>query len=98
MPAPRQRALTIPSDDWQEDQYTLDQPQSAFMTKLPLEIRRLVYEKALGGRVIHTGLIDGRLSARRCGSGEGCRCGNINTSEEQTLDLALPLLRTCRLM
>jgi hypothetical protein len=92
LPSPRRRALTIPSTDWQDDQTTLEQPQSAFMTKLPLEIRRMVYEKALGEASIQLGVYSGRLIAHRC---------NPSTPADFTTDpvnLRLPLLRTCRKM
>ncbi|CAO2651865.1 Nn.00g001480.m01.CDS01 [Neocucurbitaria sp. VM-36] len=83
--------------DWQEEQRTLDQPQSSFMTKLPLEIRRLIYEKALGEASIHVMTKGGALLARRCGLAE-CRCVVNTTIEEKRLDFVLPLLRTCRLI
>ena len=98
MPAPRRRALTIPSSEWQEDQWTHDQPQSSFMTQLPLEIRRIIYRKAVGSASIHLGLIDGQMFARRCGSEVECRCGRHDINQEKKLDFALPLLRTCRQM
>ena len=94
VPAPRRRALTIPSTDWQEDQSTLDQPQSAFMTKLPLEIRRLIYEKALGEASSQLGVCDGNLIAQR---------RNVSALDDrpftmEQVNLILPLLRTCRKM
>lgn len=97
VPFPRQRALTIPSTDWQENQHTLDQPQCAFMTKLPLEIRRMIYEKALGEASLHVMTKGGALIARRC-SLPVCRCVLNETLWEERLDFALPLLRTCRQM
>lgn len=97
VPFPRHRALTIPSADWQEDQVSLDQPQSAFMTKLPLEIRRMIYEKALGEASIHVTTMGGALRARCCTFAE-CRCGNMDALQEKNLNFALPLLRTCRQM
>ena len=97
MPYPRERALTIPSDDWQDDQLILEQPQSVFMTKLPLEIRRMVYEHALGKRSIHASTIGGTLVGVACRI-EDCRCGNHESDQETKLSFALPLLRTCRLM
>ncbi len=97
VPYPRERALTIPSTEWQEDQKTLDQPQSLFMTKLPLEVRRLVYEHAVGKQSIHLWNLGGNLRANPCRLGE-CRCGNNDSPMEKQLGFALPLLRTCRLM
>lgn len=98
MPAPRRRALSIPSADWHEDQQTLDQPQSSFMTKLPLEIRRMIYERALGGASIHMGIERGLIHARRCGLEGICRCGRQEMKPEKDLEFVLPLLRTCRQM
>jgi hypothetical protein len=92
VPSPRRRALTIPSTDWQNDQTTQDQPQSAFMTKLPLEIRRIVCEKALGGAEIQLWVSRGHLIAYR---------GNLlppNDCTMEPVNLALTLLRTCRRM
>jgi hypothetical protein len=95
MPTPRRRALSI-SGDLQEDQSTLAQPRSAFMCKLPLEIRRMIYEMALGERPIHTSVLDGKLLSRRC-TLRNCLC-YMPCSPGQKLHLALPLLRTCRQM
>ncbi|CAG5162033.1 uncharacterized protein ALTATR162_LOCUS6147 [Alternaria atra] len=53
MPIPRRRALSI-SGDLQNGQLTVAQPRSAFINKLPLEIRRMIYEKTLGEQSIHT--------------------------------------------
>jgi hypothetical protein len=94
VPSPRRRALTIPSTDWQEDQSTLDQPQSAFMTKLPLEIRRLIYEKALGEASIQLGVCNGKLTARR----RSVSALDDRPFTMEQITLILPLLRTCRKM
>ncbi|CAN9086265.1 unnamed protein product [Alternaria alternata] len=64
MPTPRRRALSI-SRELQPNQLTVAQPQSTFINKLPLEIRRMIYEKALGEQPIHTTVSDGKLVARR---------------------------------
>lgn len=99
VPFPRRRALTISSTDadWQEDQKTLDQSQSAFVHKLPLEIRRLIYKKALGEKSIHLGHSGVQMIARACPLVQ-CRCCQIYPDFERKLDFALPLLRTCRQM
>ena len=92
MPSPRRRALTISSTDWQDDQTTRDQPQSDFMTKLPLEIRRIVYGMALGEASIQLGVYSGDLTAHRRHPSlpDACTMEPIN--------LSLPLLRACRQM
>lgn len=97
LPSPRRRALTLPSTDFQERQTTLDQTKSAFMTKLPLEIRRMIYGMALGEESIHLSLEDGNLKARRC-SVTTCICYLRPHGLDYKLQLALPLLRTCRRM
>ena len=95
MPAPRRRALSI-SGDLQEGQSTLAQSRSPFMCKLPLEIRRMIYEMALGEQPIHTSISNGKLIARRCNL-RNCAC-YMPGSPAQRMRLALPLLRTCRQM
>ena len=97
VPYPRERALTIPSTDWREDQSTVDQPRCLFMTRLPLEIRRMVYEHALGGASIYLVVSNGILWTAPCRLPD-CRCGNNRSPKEKKLDFALPLLRTCRVM
>ena len=97
MPSPRRRALTIPLDH-QKDQHTSSQTRSAFMNRLPLEIRRMVYERALGGASIHMQLWEAQLVARRCGSKGECQCKTSLIHQENKLDFALSLLRTCRHM
>ncbi|KAF1849455.1 uncharacterized protein K460DRAFT_276323 [Cucurbitaria berberidis CBS 394.84] len=61
------------------------------MTKLPLEIRRMIYEKALGGASIKVTDIKGALFSSRCRLFE-----QLDGPAHVLLDLALPLLRTCR--
>lgn len=95
MPTPRRRALSI-SGDLQEDQKTLAQPRSALLSKLPLEIRRMIYKMALGEQTIHTSVLDGKLLTRKC-TLRNCLC-YMPCSPGQKLQLALPLLRTCRQM
>lgn len=95
MPTPRRRALSM-SGDLQEDQKTLAQPRSALLSKLPLEIRRMIYEMALGEQTIHASVLDGKLLMRRC-TLRNCLC-YMPCSPGQKLQLALPLLRTCRQM
>ena len=96
-PAPRPRALSLPLIEAQENQITVDQPQSDFMTKLPLEIRRMIYEHALGGATIHLMTYDGKPSAKQCWR-EKCRCDYFDPLYEKRLSFGLALLRTCRLV
>lgn len=98
MPMPRRRTLSIPSSHFQNHQRVLDQPQSMFMTKLPLEVRRCVYEYALGGKSVHARVSEGQLYARRCHTLGACRCGHKRLRDEKNLDFTISLLRTCRLM
>jgi hypothetical protein len=96
-PAPRPRALSIPLVEWQEDQFTLDQPQSDFMTKLPLELRRMVYQYTLGGITVHMQTFKGKPRAKECLHAV-CRCSYFDPLFEQNLSFGFGLLRTCRLM
>ncbi|EUC34702.1 hypothetical protein COCCADRAFT_92834 [Bipolaris zeicola 26-R-13] len=95
VPCPRRRALSITSTSLQQHQRTFPQNRSAFMTKLPLEIRRIIYEKALGEVPIHLSLVNGQLNARRCAT-RGCACYLQSLSVKHRLHAALSLLRTCR--
>jgi hypothetical protein len=97
LPYPRRRALSLESTGLQHFQRTFPQNQSAFMTKLPLEIRRMVYEKALGEVSIHVALVDGKLVTQRCLT-EDCNCYLEPLTTKHKLHIALPLLRTCRRM
>lgn len=96
-PTPRPRALSIPLVDRQEDQRTLDQPQSEFMTKLPLELRRMIYHQALGGVTIHLQTFDGKPRAKQCLHAV-CECSYFDPLYEQDLPFSLAVLRTCRVM
>jgi hypothetical protein len=99
-PAPRPRALSLPLVAAQENQRTIDQPQSTFMTKLPLEIRRMIYVEALGGLSIHLMTYNGKPSAKQCPLVPTCQC-NCNLFDpllERKLRFNLALLRTCRTM
>jgi hypothetical protein len=95
-PTPRPRALSVPLIERQEDQRTLDQPQSEFMTKLPLELRRMVYQHALGGVTIHLQTVGGKPRAKQCAQPGGCECSYFDPLSEQGLTFSLGLLRTCR--
>lgn len=95
VPAPRRRAMSLPLREAQEDQKTLDQPQSDFLTKLPLEIRRMVYERALGKKSIHLATLDGQPEARICMQRD-CQCTHLVDRETANINFDVSLLRTCR--
>jgi hypothetical protein len=97
VPFPRRRAMSLPLIEAQDDQQTLDQPQSVFMAKLPLELRRIVYAEALGGAQLHTMSVGGKLHTKRCRLAE-CRCHYFNPIQEKEPGFGLGLLRTCRVM
>lgn len=95
-PEPRLRPLTMPVIEMQVDQKTFDQSQSPFISNLPLEIRRMIYNEMLGGITIKLRTADGKPIAQRY------RC---DTSLKEPfyprrveLELGLAMLRTCRQM
>jgi hypothetical protein len=89
---PRPRALTLPLSDNLSDQKTLEQSQSAFFAKLPLELRHRVYEYALGGAHLHLRIVERRLlGARSLPLWKGLH-------DETETTAALALLGTCRIM
>ncbi|KAF2822046.1 hypothetical protein CC86DRAFT_301580 [Ophiobolus disseminans] len=67
------------------------------MTKLPLEVRRMIYERALGGVTIHLQSEKGRPRAKQCPR-EECTCFYFDPISEKSLSFGLGLLRTCRLV
>jgi hypothetical protein len=97
-PSPRRRAMSLPLMEAQPDQRTLDQPQSAFMTKLPLEIRRMIYLEALGGKTVHLSTYRGKPFAKQCWKEGICACEYFDPVQEKDLSLGLGLLRTCRMV
>jgi hypothetical protein len=97
-PTPRPRALSLPLNDGRPEQLTSDQSQSTFITKLPLELRRMVYAEVLGGQTIHLQTYDGRPSAKLCPEEGRCTCDYFEPLMEKRLDFNLALLRTCRVM
>lgn len=76
LPAVRERTLTLPlppnNTDWvrnSRQQRTCDQQQSAFFTRLPQEIRYMIYQEVLapsGHPELHIASADQRLLSRRC--------------------------------
>lgn len=101
--AARPRTLTLPLA--LEDsrcmgeclQRTLDQSQSFFVSKLPLELRQRVYEYSLGHCYVHLqhGAFYWKALGRTC-TLNPCVHENLSSREESTMDVGLPLLKTCR--
>lgn len=89
--------MSLPLIEAQDDQKTVEQPRSEFMTKLPLEIRRMIYIEALGGASIHFMTVEGEPYAKACQK-EECDCGYFDPTQERGLQFGLTLLRTCRQM
>jgi hypothetical protein len=94
-PPPRARSLTLPLIQAEKNQITSGQLQSAFMMKLPLEIRRLVYSELLGGAAVHLETLEGKPRANRCNR-SACRCAVFCPYMERKLEFSLAMLRTCR--
>jgi hypothetical protein len=97
-PTPRPRALSLPLIEARPSQKTLDQPQSDFMNKLPLELRRMIYAQALGNETVHLITYNGRPNAKLCWADGPCTCDYFDPVKEKRLNFGLGLLRTCRLM
>lgn len=97
-PTPRPRALSLPLIEAQHYQQTKSQPQSDFFTKLPLELRRMIYAEALGGTSIHFRTEHGKPRAMKCtvSGGEECSCARF--LHEDFPSFGLGLLRTCRIV
>ena len=83
------------------------QPQSSFLTKLPIEIRRTIYEHVFGHSIIHLLDMGQRLAHLRCEeeSRDGHRHGvegldgcPILDKEEYPNDRLLALCKTCSLV
>ena len=95
-PPPRLRPLTMPLIDMQDNQKTIDQSQSPFISRLPLEIRRMIYFEMLGGVTVKLRTAGGRPVAQRL------RCASDVKEpyypRRVELELVLPMLRTCRQM
>jgi hypothetical protein len=95
-PPPRLRPVTMSAIDMQSDQKTLDQSQSPFISKLPLEIRRLIYFETLGGITVKLRTADGKPHARRRRYASDVK--ELYYPRCIELELGLPMLRTCRQM
>lgn len=95
-PEPRLRSLTIPIIEMQYNQKTLDQSQSPFISKLPLEVRRMIYFEMLGGATVKLRTVGGKPVAQRyhCDS----ELKEPLHARHVELEFVLPMLRTCRQM
>ena len=82
--------------DLQDDQKTLNQSQSPFISKLPLEIRRMIYFEMLGGVTVKLRTAGGKPHAQRLRRGSDVKEPYYPRRVE--LELGLPMLRTCRQM
>lgn len=103
---PRARSISCEPDD--TSQTTYDQSQSILFSKLPKEIRLLIYEEVIGRKLIHLGFIDHVLHRRFCY--DPCRLGHdLETWHEQCWfsyrhltkspgERLLALLHTCHLV
>ena len=60
----RKRALTLPGTDHQEKQ----QSSCLFFNKLPLGVRRDIYEKVIGASILHIGILNKGGCARNMAS------------------------------
>ena len=70
---PRERPLTAPLSQanlGENFQRTFLQSQSLLLTRVPFDLRRLIWEYCLGGMILHVGIshdsLDSRLSHVRC--------------------------------
>lgn len=69
--SPRKRALTLPlPSNGQRRQMTHDQSQSALLTRLPFDVRHIIWKECLGG-MIHMDIRDRRLVSIVCRNCEG---------------------------
>ncbi|KAF2501938.1 hypothetical protein BU16DRAFT_22 [Lophium mytilinum] len=76
------------------------QSQSLFLTKLPPEIRAMIYEQTLGGHVIHLKAVQRVLEAYDCHWPDGwkCACGHFARNRRRSFGYRhkpLQMLMTC---
>jgi hypothetical protein len=111
LPENRERALTPPllprrpktrSNPHYVEQRTVAQFESALLTKLPAEIRRRIWEMAIGGMRLHIVRKYKRLGHTVCSmSDETCDCDSISQELHRAAEVLadwnmLALLTTCR--
>ena len=103
---PRKRALTLPGTDYQEKQ----QSSCPFFNKLPLEVRRDIYEKVMGASILHVGILNRGLRHWVCQEDGKCNETRVHSCFYDGLDTSfarlplpeapkdrnlLPILLTC---
>lgn len=86
----------MPLIGMEDGQKTLDQSQSLFISKLPLEIRRMIYFEMLGGVTVSLRTTDGMPVAQRHRFDSDLK--DAFYPRRVDLNFALPMLRTCRQM
>jgi len=105
------RALTMPLEHGTQ-QESLDQMQSRFFNRLPVELRLMIYKEAVGGPTCHIMSNSSKLYHNVCGNLSQAACWFLEhnfRSLEPRMDYAhhspgqdaqdlLPLLLTCRRM
>lgn len=91
---PRTSAITLTVEGVAKP--TFDQHQSAFLAKLPLELRRQIYIYALGGTNIHLRITERRLHGAHSMPSSRHPAKSANNPDD--LRFAMGLLRTCRIM
>ncbi len=117
LPANRERALTLPlpfsgSGD-RRRQWTSDQSESALLSRLPYDIRIMIWEMAVGGKVLHILRGTRKLGCMICQNTEAllekgsCNCrwpkhsggfANLDATKSSEATKVFALLRTCRLV
>ncbi|KAF2262995.1 hypothetical protein CC78DRAFT_618085, partial [Lojkania enalia] len=100
-PAPPRRAsaLTLSSTISSIELSRSRQSESLLMSRLPLELRQMIYEVVLGGRTVHISLFEDypiyHLVGRKC-SMQVCYHVVGRKMEETNLCFSIALLATCR--
>ena len=96
----RRRRLTLPSPAGSKALKTADQSQCNLLSKLPTEIRQLIWIECLGQMTFHLEIRDRKLRHARCCSPTPASCSGCyryrKGSQQNTHLLSLPL--TCRQM
>ena len=96
----RRRRLTLPSPAGSKELRTADQSQCNLLSKLPTEIRQLIWIECLGQMTFHLEIRDRKLRHTRCCSPTPASCNGCYRHrkgfQQDTHLLSLPL--TCRQM
>lgn len=91
--SPNRKPPNIPLRNPASYKHIVQQPESAFLTKLPLEIRREIYKHVLGARTVHER--DGHF--RICPNPH-CTQLFCNPNLGRRIGIPTDMLRTCRQM